>query len=338
VEQRQNGGAGRLIVRRRDLIALLGGTALAWPLELRAQEPGRTYHIGVLCGLDCGDAPLIADLGRLGFVEGQNLQINEQFYEPGPEQRAQHAAELVKAKVDVILTSGAAPVRAAQQATATIPILVVTDDIVGEGLVQSLAHPGGNTTGISILATELDGKRQELLLELIPGARRIAALADSHNTLPTKVQALQDAARAQGVELVIHTVSTAEEIAPAIDAAKASGAAGLNVLASTLFFNPSKNFNRRIIFERTAALGLPAMYQWPLQAREGGLVAYGPSLDETRRQQLRLLVKLLRGTKPADLSVEQPTTFQLVVNLKTARALGLTIPKSFLARADELIE
>jgi putative tryptophan/tyrosine transport system substrate-binding protein len=337
VEQRQNGGAGRLTVRRRDLIALLSGTALAWPLELRAQEPGRTYHMCVLCALECGSPSLIAlydDPGRLGFVEGQNLQINEQRYEPGPEQRAQHAAELVKAKVDVILTSGAAPIRAAQQATATIPILAVTDDMVCEGLVQSLAHPGGNTTGISILATELDGKRQELLLELIPGARRIAALADSHNTLPTKVQALQDAARAQGVELVIHTISTAEEIAPAIDAAKASGAAGLNVLASPIFFSS----NKRIIFERTAALGLPAMYQWPAQAREGGLVAYGPSLDEIRRQQLRLLLKLLRGTKPADLPIEQSTTFELVVNLKTAKALGLTIPESFLARADEVIE
>jgi putative tryptophan/tyrosine transport system substrate-binding protein len=337
VEQRQNGGTGRLTVRRRDLIALLGGTALAWPLELRAQEPGRIYHIGVMCALECHNQSLIVDLGRLGFVEGQNLQINEQYYEPGPEQRAQHAAELVKAKVDVILAAGVAAIRAAQQATATIPILAVTDDMVGEGLVQSLAHPGGNTTGISILATELDGKRQELLLELIPGARRIAALADSNNTLPTKVQALQDAARAQGVELVIYKVSRAEEIAPAIDAAKASGAAGLNILATPIFFNLSSN--KRIIFERTAALGLPAMYQWPGLAREGGLVAYGPSLDdEIQRQHLRLLLKLLRGTKPADLPIEQPTTFELVVNLKTPKALGLTIPKSFLARADEVIE
>jgi putative tryptophan/tyrosine transport system substrate-binding protein len=135
---------------------------LAGPLEVRGQEPGRTYHIGVLSALSCGDPFLIAlydELGRLGFVEGRNLQIDEQRYEPRPEQRAQHA-------VDVILTGGAAPIRAAQQATATIPILAVSDDTVGEGLVQSLAHPGGNVTGVSILATELNGKRQELLTSI----------------------------------------------------------------------------------------------------------------------------------------------------------------------------
>ena len=207
--------------------------------------------------------------------------------------------------------------------------------MVGEGLVRSLAHPGGDATGVSILATELDGKRQEILIELFPGVRRIAALADSRTAVPKKLQALQDAARARSVELVIHTVGTPEEIAPAIDAAKASGAAGLNVLASPLFFVP----NQRIIFERTAALALPATYQWPEQAREGGLVGYGPSIVQIYRQQVsRLLVELLRGTKPADLPVEQPTTFELVVNLTTAKAIGLTIPESFLARADEVIE
>jgi len=206
--------------------------------------------------------------------------------------------------------------------------------MVGEGLVASMAHPGGNTTGVSILATELDGKRQELLIELIPGVRRIAALADSRTAVPKKLQALQDMARARGVELGIRTVGTPEEIAPAIEAAKASGAAGLNVLASPLLFG-----KQRIILERTAALGLPAMYQWPEMAHAGGLAAYGPSIVEiTRQQDARLLAEVLRGTKPADIPVEQPTTFELVVNLKTAKALGLTIAEPFLARADEVIE
>ena len=206
--------------------------------------------------------------------------------------------------------------------------------MVGEGLVRSLAHPDGNTTGVSIFATELDGKRQELLIELIPGARRIAALADSLTAVPQKLQALQDMAHARGVALVIHTLGAAEEIAPAIEAAKASDAAGLSVLASPLI-----NTNRRIIFERTAALGLPAIYQWPEDAQEGGLVGYGPSLIQIYRQQVsRLLVKLLRGAKPADIPVEQPTKFELVINLKTAKTLGLTTPEAFLARADEVIE
>jgi putative ABC transport system substrate-binding protein len=277
---------------------------------------------------------LFHELSRLGFVEGQNLKLDEHGYGLRPEQFAQHAAELVAAKVDVIVCGGGTAVRGAQLATATIPILGVTDDMVAEGLVRSLAHPDGNTTGVSILATELDGKRQELLIELIPGTRRIAALADSRATAPNELQALRDTARAKGVELVVHTVGTPEEIAPAIDAAKASGAAGLNVLSSPLFFA-----NRRIIFERTAALGAPAMYEWPQMAQEGGLVAYGPSIVQIYGQQVsRLLAALLRGTKPADLPVEQPTTFQLVVNLKTAKAIGLTIPESFLARADEVIE
>jgi putative tryptophan/tyrosine transport system substrate-binding protein len=325
------------VIERRKLIALLGGTILALPSEVHGQEPGRTYRIGSL-QITSRDAPnhiaLYDEMSRLGFVEGQNLQIDGQGYGLRPEQFAQHAAELVKAEVDVIHCAGAAAFRAAQQATATIPILGVSDDMVGEGLVRSLAHPGGNTTGVSIFAIELDGKRQELLIELIPGARRIAALADSFTAAPTKLQALQDAARATGAELVIHTIGTPEDIAPAIDAAKASGVAGLNVLASPLL-----NTNRRIIFERTAALSLPAMYQWPEDAQESGLVGYGPSLVQIyRRQVSRLLAKILRGTKPADIPVEQPTTFELVINLKTAKALGLTIPPAIIGLADEVIE
>jgi putative ABC transport system substrate-binding protein len=336
VDQRHNAGDGRLTLRRRDLIALLGGTMLAWPPAVRAQEPGRTYRIGVLSPIPRGAAhnDFYDELSRLGFVEGQNLQIDGQGYGLRPEQFRQYAAELAKAKVDVIVCVGAAAIRAAQQATATIPILGITDDMVGEGFVRSMAHPGGNTTGVSILATELDGKRQELLIELLPGVRRIAALADSLEGVQNTPQALQDAARAKGVELVIQTVGTPGEIAPAIDAAKASGAAGLNVLATPLFYA-----NRRIIFERTAALGLPTIYQWPEMVQEGGLVAYGPSVVQIYRQQMaRLLARLLRGSKPADLPIEQPTTFELVVNLKTAKAPGLTVPQSLLAGADEVIE
>jgi putative ABC transport system substrate-binding protein len=206
--------------------------------------------------------------------------------------------------------------------------------MVGSGLVGSMAHPEGNTTGISILATELDGKRQELLIDLIPGAHHIAALADSNTTAPRQLQALQDTARARGVELSIHQIARLEEISGAIDAAKAAGALGLNVLASPLLFA-----QRRLIMERTAALRLPAMYQWPETAEEDGLAGYGPRIVQLFRDVLsRQLIKLLQGAKPADIPIEQPTTFELVINLNTAKALGLTIPEAMLDRADKVIE
>jgi putative tryptophan/tyrosine transport system substrate-binding protein len=206
--------------------------------------------------------------------------------------------------------------------------------MVRSGFVASLAKPGGNTTGVSILATELDGKRQEMLLEVVPGVRRMAALADPNDTLPQQLQALQDAARARGVELSIYRVTKAEEIAGAIDAAKASGATALNVLAAAMLYN-----NRHIILPRVAALGLPAIYQFPVVAEEGGLIGYGSSLEQIYRDVgARQLVKLLRGVKPAEIPVEQPTRFELAINLKTAKTLGLTIPESFLLRADEVIE
>ena len=169
---RQNRGTGRITLRRRKIIALLGGAMLAWPLAVRGQERGRTYRIGALSPVPRDAPPLIAlydELSWLGFVEGQNLQIDGQGYGLRPEQFAEHAAELAKTKVDVIHCVGAAAIRAAQQATATIPILGITDDLVAEDLVRSVATPGGNMTGVSILATELNGKRQELLIELIPG-------------------------------------------------------------------------------------------------------------------------------------------------------------------------
>ena len=201
--------------------------------------------------------------------------------------------------------------------------------MVGSGLVSSLARPGGNTTGISVLATELDGKRQEILIELVPGLRRMAALADFNTTTSPQLQALQDAARARGVDLSIYRIARPEEIAPAIDAAKASDVAALNVLAS-----PVLGQNCFIIMQRVAALRLPTIYQWPETAEEGGFVAYGPRLVDTFRELMTpQLVKLLRGAKAADLPIEQPTKFELVINLKTAKALGLTIPELFLLRA-----
>jgi putative tryptophan/tyrosine transport system substrate-binding protein len=324
-------------MNRRKLVALLSGACLASPLQARGQQPGRTYRIG---GLQSSprEAPqiiaLFGELRRFGFIEGQNLIIDPRGFGLRYDQFPQAAVDLVNAGADVILAGGNPGIRAAQQATATIPILWVTDDMVGSGLAVSMAHPGANTTGVSLLATELDGKRQQLLIELIPAAHHIAALADPNTTAPRQLQALQDAARAHDVDLGVHTVGTPEEIVPAIDAAKASAAAGLNVLASPILFA-----NRRLIFERASALHLPAMYQWPEMVREGGLAGYGPSIVQLFRDVVsRQLVKLLEGAKPADVPVEQPTRFELVLNLNTAKALGLTIPHSMLLLADEVIE
>jgi len=324
-------------LRRRQFIALVGGAAAAWPLGTRAQEPGRIYRLGELHLSQRSDPWNIALFEAVkpdGFIEGQNLVVDDHGFGLHIDQLADHATAVVKAHVDLITCAGDPAIRAAQQATKSIPIFAVSNDMVRSGFVASLAKPGGNTTGVSILATELDGKRQEILLEVVPGMRRMAALAHANDTLPQQLQALQDAARARGVELSIYRVAKVEEIAGAIDAAKTSGAAALNVLASAMLYN-----NRQIILPRVAALGLPAIYQFPVVAEEGGLIGYGSSLEQIYRDiGARQLVKLLRGVKPAEIPVEQPTRFELVVNLKTAKALGLTIPESFLLHADKVIE
>jgi putative ABC transport system substrate-binding protein len=324
-------------VTRREFITLVGGAATAWPLAASAQEPGRTYRLGSLSPSPREtpqNVALFEELRRSGFIEGQNLTIDWREYGQRVELVSEFATELVKARVDVIMAGGDFGIRAAQQVTATIPIVGFTDDMLGSRLVNSLAHPGGNTTGVSLLATDLDGKRQEILIEAAPGLRRMAAFADSGTSSPQQLQALRDAAHARGVELSIHQVAKAEEIAPAIDAAKASNAAALNILASPLLFA-----NRKIIIERAAALRLPAIYQWPEVAEEGGLIGYGPRLVQLYRDLLaRQFVKILRGAKPADLPVEQPTNFGLVINLRTAKEIGHQIPATLVLRADEVIE
>ena len=205
--------------------------------------------------------------------------------------------------------------------------------MVGQGLVASLARPGGNTTGISILATELDGKRQEILMELVPAARRVAVLADANTAAPQNMRALQDAAGARGVELAIRLIERPERIVPEIEEVRRAGAEALNVLASPILYA-----RRLDIFERAAALHLPTMYQSPEFAEEGGLVGYGPRITQMFRQLARQLAKIFGGEKVSDVPVEQPTTFELAINLRTAKAIGLELPSSLMLRADKVIE
>jgi putative ABC transport system substrate-binding protein len=323
---------------RRQFIALMGVTAAAWPFAARAQEPGRTYRLGCLLPLT-RDAPInvafFDELRRRGFIEGQNLTVEYRAYGLRPDLISQYAAELVKARVDAIVTAGdVSIIRAAQQATKTIPILAMTGDLIGLGLVASQARPDGNTTGVNIFANELDGKRQEILIEAVPELRRMAYLADANFETGAKLDALQEAARGRNIDLAIHRIAKGEEITAAIDAAKASGADGLNFSASPLFFT-----YRQLIMDRVAAQRLPAIYEWPETAEEGGFAAYGPRLGqlfvEVMTQQV---IKLFHGIKVADIPVEQPTKFELVINLKTAKAMGVTVPEALLVRADKVIE
>jgi putative ABC transport system substrate-binding protein len=255
----------------------------------------------------------------------------------GNEDLTKLAAELVKAAPDVILAGPAPPLRALQAATRTVPVVGMSEDMVGEGLVSSLARPGGNITGISLLSPELDGKRQEILIEAVPQARRIAAMADFQATPSYHLQALQHAARSRGVDLSVFEVGGPEEIVSAIDAAKTSGAEALNFLASPLFSVPGTR-NNNVVMERVASVRLPAIFQWPDTAEAGALAGYGPRFTDVYRQRARMVLKILRGAKPADIPVEQPARFELVINLRAAKLIGHEIPAELVLRADEVIE
>ena len=321
-------------MRRRKFITLLGGAAS--PFAAMAQEPGRTYHMGCLLPNPPNEYVAFFDgLRRRGFIEGQNLTVEYRAYGQHVDLIPQYAAELVKARVDVIAGSGDEAVRALQQATKTIPIVGMVSDMLGSGLVTSLARPDGNTMGVSMLTVETDGKRLDILIEAVPGLRRMAALIDVNFSIKVaKLDALQKAARARNVEFSIYRVAKGEDIAPAIDSAQASGATALNIVSSPLF-----HAHRHLIMERAAAAHLPTIYEFPESAEEGGFAAYGP-----RRSQLfseimaQQIVQVLRGSKVADIPVEQATKFELVINLKTAKGMGVTVPATLVARADKVIE
>ena len=323
-------------MKRRDFMTLVGGSVVALPLAALAQKAKRTYRLGCLSPhpRDIPFNTLFFDnLRRAGFIEGQNLTIDYRAFAPRPDLISQYAAELVIAQPDVLYAASEAAIHAVQQATKSIPIVGIAGDMVREGWVESFTRPNGNTTGISIFATELDGKRQDILIEAVPGIRRMAALAEPRLLTEEKARALQEAARAKNVELSIYRITRAEEIVATVDKAHASGATALNVLESSMI-----DGNTPLIIERVAALRLPAMYMWGTWAELGGFIGYGPPIDHLADLTARFAASLLRGTKPADLPVEQPTKFELVINLKTAKAMGVTVPEALVARADRVIE
>jgi len=320
-------------VKRREFITLLGG-ATAWPLAARAQQ-GRLPVVGVLRPSAKDAEPFAEPFRRymkaIGWEEGRNIRFLFAWMEGRNERAPLLACDFVAQNVDLIVTFGDPAIRAAQRATQSIPIVGMTDDMVGSGLVASLARPGGNTTGVSILAPELNVKRLEFLHEFVPQARRIAVLADP-STISTNAQ-LTSAARDLGVELVLFEVQNPAQIGGPLDAIAATKVEAVNVLASPQLYGA-----RYLIIERLRNARLPAIYQFPEAAEEGGLLAYGPRLLLCFRHVVSLVDKVLRGAKPADLPIEQPTKFELVVNLKTASAIDMTIPATLLLRADEVID
>jgi putative ABC transport system substrate-binding protein len=324
------------LLKRREFITLLGGSAVSWPIAARAQQPGRTYRLGFFLPVARDSPAMVAFFDELrvhGFVEGQNLAIIPGGFQAGSERIDDLVPALVKAAPDAIVTGGDVIPRALQKATQMIPMVVITEDMVEAGFAASLSRPGGNITGVSLMSSDLDGKRQDMLIEAVPPASRIAALADSNVATLRHLQALEEAARAHGKDLLVVRAAKPEDLVPAMNDASKRGAGALNVLSSPMLF-----LNRRVIIERAAELRLPAIYQWPETAGDGGLLGYGPRIVEVFRQRARMVAKILSGTKPADLPIEQPTTFELVINLQTAKAIGHEIPAGLVLRADKIIE
>jgi putative tryptophan/tyrosine transport system substrate-binding protein len=326
-------------MRRRELI-LFSSAAVAWSLAARAQQKAVPV-IGFLSGSSPGlFVPLVAavrqGLSETGYVEGQNVSIEYRWAEGQYDRLPALAADLIARNVDLIVaTGGAASARAAKTATLTIPIVFTTgSDPVESGLVDSLARPGGNITGVSILNVELIPKRIELISELVPEARIIAVLVNPNNAgTEPMIRDVPQVARAKGVQLPILKASTQSEIDTAFTSLDQLHAGAL-VVAPDPFFG-TRHDQLLALASRHA---IPAIYAWREFVTAGGLISFGTSLAVAYRQVGTYVGKILKGAKPADLPVQQPTVFELVVNLKTAKALGLTIPPSILARADEVIE
>ena len=321
-------------MRRREFITLLGGAAVGWSLAVRAQQPGSPV-IGVLRinprDFETFAEPFRHDMRDLGWEEGRNVRFEFVWAGGRNEEVSALAGELVAKQVDLIVTFGNLGISAVQRATATLPIIGMSDDMVREGLATSMARPGGHTTGVSIMGADLDLKRLELLHEFVPGARRIAALMDM--SAADNRNDIEAAARRLDVELLSFPVRNVDETRRALDDIAAAGVGAVNVLAS-----PMLNGIRRTIIIRFLDERLPAIYEWPESADDGGLIGYGAPVLSLYRRVAILVDKVLRGARPAELPIERPSTFELVVNLQTAKAIGLAIPPSLLLRADRVIE
>jgi putative tryptophan/tyrosine transport system substrate-binding protein len=327
-------------MRRREFLAVLsGGAALTWPLAASAQQAGKLPTIGYLApNSEAADrsrrAAFVQRLGELGWVEGSSVRIEYLWADGVIERAAEAAPELVRLKVDVIVSGGDAYVIAAKRATATIPIVFASaGDPVGNGLVESLARPGGNVTGLSIQLTETVGKRLSLLREVVPGFSRLAILFNAGDRqVHPELDAAQAGTRALGINTILCGLQPGQDIAPALEPLRG------NADALYVCLDPFVVTNAARINALALAARLPIMHGVRQNTEAGGLISYGPDFPDMSRHAAEIVDKILRGAKPADIPVSQPTKFDLVINLKTARALGLDLPPTLLGRADEVIE
>jgi putative ABC transport system substrate-binding protein len=331
-------------MRRREVIGIVGGAAAAWPLAARAQQAERIRRVGVLLGsgVDKDDLDMQArmavfrqGLQQLGWIEGRNVRIDTRFASGNVESLRKYAAEMAALAPDVILVGGAAPMPHLLQATRTVPIVFTTvTDPVGAGYVDSMARPGGNVTGFVMFEYSLAGKWAELLKEIAPALTRAAVLRDPAVTSGTgQFGAIQSVASSLGLDMSPINLRTVGEIERAIAAFARVPKGGLIVTASAMTI-----VHRDLIIRLAARHKLPAVYHRRLLAASGGLLSYGPDVVDQYRQAAGYVDRILKGEKPADLPVQAPTKYEMVINLKTAKALGLTVPQTLLARADEVIE
>jgi putative ABC transport system substrate-binding protein len=325
-------------MRRREFIGSLIG-AVAWPLTLRAQQTSKVYSIGYLSAgtghpFTLRDA-FVEALRQLGWIEGKNVVFEYRYAENRLDRLPELAAELVRLKVDVIVTAGTLAPLAAKRATTTIPIVMTAPgDPLGTGLVASLARPGGNVTGTSLMVPDIGGKRLDLLKKLLPRISRVAILWNAANPYPANVfRETESAARMMGIEVQSLEVRRPEDFDSVFEASRRQPPDALITVEDPLTIN-----YRNKIVDFAATNRLPAIHGLREFVQAGGLMSYGASLIDLFRQSAVYVDKILRGTKPADLPIEQPTTFELVINLKTAKTLGLTVPRILLASADEVIE
>lgn len=333
--------SGRLTLRRLTAGLLLALTLLTTSPPTYGQQPNRSFRIGLLIPAQSSAPPaptiraFFQRLEELGYAEGRNLAIERRFSEERPERFPALAADLAQAKVDLIVAVSTPAALAAKQATQTVPVVMIyVGDPIGTGLVSSLGRPGGNLTGVSDMATDLSAKRLELLREAAPTLSRIGVLWNSADPgMVLRAREIQRAARVLGVTVEPWGVRHPGEFETAFASIDASPPDALFVVAEILTVT-----HRKRVLDFASARRMPAMYEFGLFARDGGLMAYGPDLLASFRRGAEYVDRVLKGTKPADLPVEQPSQVQLVVNLKTAKALGLTVPQSILIRADEVIQ
>jgi putative ABC transport system substrate-binding protein len=329
-------------LRRREFITLLGGAAVAWPIAARAQQGDRVRRVGVLMSQAADDAEgqarlaaFLQGLQQLGWIDGRNVRIDTRWGAGDADRTRKYAAELVALAPDIIVATAGATVGALQQVSRTVPIVFVTTiDPVGSGFVDSLAHPGGNTTGFLLFEYSLSGKWLELLKQIAPNVTRAVVLRDTANPAGNaQFGAIQAVAPSLGVEVSPVNMRDAGEIERAVAAFARSANDGLVVTGS-----PSAQLHRDLIITLAARHKLPAVYYSRSFAATGGLITYGPDFIDQYRRATGYVDRILKGEKPTDLPVQAPVKYELVINLKTAKALGLDLPASVLARADEVIE